>query len=133
MRIILIGQAAFAEKSLEKLLSQGEEIVAHVKGVRREDVHLSQKGRMDLIPGLPNRGGRGDDFGPYRLAVHLPRAQLVHRCFVKADERAQRPGDQVQLILNYEVRRAETMIQSEKTSGLRAPWQHGELVNCSDQ
>jgi len=28
MRIILIGQAAFAEKSLEKLLSQGEEIVA---------------------------------------------------------------------------------------------------------
>ena len=28
MRIILIGQAAFAEKTLEKLLSKGEEVVA---------------------------------------------------------------------------------------------------------
>ena len=28
MRIILIGQAAFAEKTLEKLLGKGEEVVA---------------------------------------------------------------------------------------------------------
>src|ERR1051325_4293914 len=28
MRIILIGQAAFAEKNLEKLVSKGEEVVA---------------------------------------------------------------------------------------------------------
>jgi len=28
MRIILIGQAAFAEKTLEKLVSKGEEVVA---------------------------------------------------------------------------------------------------------
>jgi methionyl-tRNA formyltransferase len=28
MRIILIGQAAFAEKSLEKIVSKGDEVVA---------------------------------------------------------------------------------------------------------
>ena len=28
MRIILIGQAAFAEKTLEKLVNKGEEVVA---------------------------------------------------------------------------------------------------------
>ena len=59
---------------------------------------------MDLVPGLADRGGRGDHLGPHGLAVHLPRAQLVHRRLVEADERAQRPGDQVQLVLNDQVR-----------------------------
>src|SRR5262249_21922040 len=54
-----------------------KEVVAHVQSLRREDVHLAQKGRVDLISRFTYRRGRSDHLRPDGLAVHLPRTELV--------------------------------------------------------
>ena len=46
-------------------------------------------------------------FGRTRNTVELPAHQLVDGGLVEADETSQRAGDQVQLVLDHEVRRAK--------------------------
>ena len=49
----------------------------------------------------------GDNLGPHRLAVHLPGAQVIDRCFIEPDQRSEWPADEVQLVLDNQVRRAQ--------------------------
>ena len=51
-----------------------------------------------------------------RLSPTLARRQLVDRGLVQAGDRAERPGDQVQLVLNDQVRRIERPAIVERPS-----------------
>ena len=82
---------------------EGEEVVLHVEAVGREDADLPQERGVDLVAGLADCGGGGDQLRANRLAVHFPRAQLVHGRLVQPDECPQRPRDQVQLVLDDQV------------------------------
>ena len=62
---------------------------------------------MNLYVGVADRGRRGHDLGPTRLAVDLPGTEFVDGRFVEAHQRAQRPANQVQFVLNNKVGRAQ--------------------------
>src|SRR5689334_7872830 len=59
---------------------------------------------MHLIASPPNRRRRSDNFGPDLLAADFPGAELVDGRLIETDEGAERPRDQMQFILNDEVR-----------------------------
>ena len=61
-------------------------------------------------------------------------AELVNDRFIVADHRAERAGDQVQLVLNDQGRRLYgiRIVDSEKQPGARFPWHHRKLVDRSD-
>ena len=94
-------------------------------------------------------------FGPNLLAVDLAAAQLVEGRLVQPDHRAQRPGDQVQLVLDDQVgrqraaagqrlarvrlaRAVEAVLvvalhPAEEAADLAGPGHRRELVHRGDQ
>jgi hypothetical protein len=83
----------------------GEEVVVDVDPPRREDVDRTEEEPVDLVLGAADRGRRGDHLRTYGNAVELPGAQFVDRGLVQTDHRPERPADQVQLVLDHQVRR----------------------------
>ena len=77
--------------------------------------------RPDLVLGPAHRGGRGDDLRAAPLAVHLARAQRVEGRLVQPDHRAERAGDQVQLVLDDQVGRR----QRRRAAAGPTPGSHG--------
>ena len=78
---------------------------------------------MDLIAGPANRGRRGDDLGPHLLAVHFPGAELVDGRLVQPDQRAQRPADEMQLVLNDEIGGPQRILRAASwRRAARSPW-----------
>ena len=75
---------------------------------------MSTVGRLnsarDLRVGSPHRRRRGDDLRPDFLAILLDDAEFVQRRLVQTNHRSQRPGDQMQFILDNQVRRQEPAI-----------------------
>lgn len=133
-----------------------EEAVVAVGARRREDVrlHAFEKG-ADLRGGAANRRGTGDDLGADPPAAMRPRCQCIDRRLVDTGDRAQRPGDEVELVLDHEIgtgqarsaeRRALAGIaraieavgimainQAEQRAGLAGPGERGELVHRGDE
>ena len=62
---------------------------------------------MHLLARPADRGRRSDDLGPHAPPVEVPRAQLIHRGLVQPDQGAEGAADQVQLVLDDQVRRAQ--------------------------
>ena len=86
----------------------GEERVAPVRPGRREHVRRRPgEERLHLILRPARRGGRGDDLRLDRPPVRLAHRQRLDRRLVEAGHRAERAGDQMQLVLDDEVRRWE--------------------------
>ncbi len=80
-----------------------EEVVLHIESLRRKDVDIAQEEGFDLVFGAADGGGGGDDFGPHLLTIDLPGGEVVDGGFVESDERSERTGDQVQLVLDDQV------------------------------
>ncbi len=132
----------------------GEKGVAPIRSGRRE--HLGQRPgeqRLDLVLRPPGGGGRGDDLRLDRPAVDLAHGQCLDGRLVEASHRAERAGDQMQLVLDYEVRRRERRLQAltgpgfggtveallteavspaEQRTGLPYPWERRELIHRRD-
>ena len=60
---------------------------------------------VHLLLGFAHRCRRGDDLRLDRLAIKRPATQFIHGCLIQAHHGAQRPTDQVELILNDQVGR----------------------------
>src|SRR5438132_1583543 len=59
---------------------------------------------MNLIAGSANRRRRCHDFGPDLLPTYFPGAKVVDGCLVKSDQCAEWPADEMEFVLNDEVR-----------------------------
>src|SRR5690606_16942315 len=102
---------------------------------RWELLRPSVEDGADLVAGAPNRGRRRDEL---RASVRLRVCRKeVDRGLVQADERAERTRDQMQLVLDDEVRRgigARGRASAEEATALLVPRKHGELVDrANDQ
>ena len=86
------------------LALQREEVVADLQAGWRKDVQVAQEQTIDLIVSSADGCCRGNQFGPDFLALHFPGAEPVDSGFVKPDERAEWSADEVQFVLNDEVR-----------------------------
>ena len=73
---------------------------------------------LDLILRVADGRGGGDDLWPHPASVHLSGAQGFNRRFVQADHGAERPGDQVQLVLDDEIRRRQRPVEPLSASAL---------------
>jgi hypothetical protein len=134
----------------------GEEVVAVVDAARGEDRHLAAEQGADLLAGAAGGGGRADDLRRAQDAVDGAGREEVDRGLVEADHRAERAGDQVELVLDDQLGRIEALRQrasalgrgvhhavdaqvvevggaAEQHAGLAAPRHHGELVDGGDQ
>ena len=99
---------------------QREERVARVEPRRREDLEPAVKQPRNLIAGAADRRGRRDHLRPQPLAVDRPGAQLVDRRLVQADEAAERAADQMQLVLDDQVGRAQRLALGDDHGRQRA-------------
>src|SRR5690606_26082619 len=84
-----------------------KEMVFNIKPVRREDGDPPQEYIVHLLSGLANRRRRGDDLRSNCDAIEAPCRQFIDGRFVESDHRPQRPADQVELVLNDEIRRTD--------------------------
>ena len=79
--------------------------------------------------GVADRRRRGDDQRPHRLAVgRLPGRKGLHRDLEQPDRGAQRPGDQMQLVLDDQVRRAQPVDGTHRGRGVTVRWRGGRVV-----
>ena len=104
------AQVAASRRALARTALAREEIILNVQALRRENLHFAQEKRLHLLAGAPDGGGSGDHFGAHALAIHLPGAEVIDTRFVQPDQRAERPGDQVQLVLDNQVWRAQGLV-----------------------
>ena len=114
----------------------------------------SPEERLDLLPGVTDGGRRGDDLRPRPAPVDLPCAQRLDDRLVEACHRAERAGDQVQLVLDDEIGRRQRTRKptaharfrgavepvcvipvgaAEQRAGIAHPRQRGELVHGGDE
>ena len=75
--------------------------------MRREDRHLAHEDVAHLLAGLAHRGGRRDDLRLDHTFAELPAAQFVDGRLVQANHGAERPTDQMELVLDDEIRRSD--------------------------
>ena len=82
----------------------GEPGVPALRPRRREHVcDGPREERLDLLPGMADGGGRGNDLRPYALAPDLLRAQRFDHRLVEPGHGAERARNQVQLVLDDEI------------------------------
>ena len=70
-----------------------------------EDRDLAHEHVTHLLVGSAHGRRRSDHLRPDGLPVQRPAAQLIDRAFVKADHGAERAADQVELVLDDQIRR----------------------------
>ena len=86
----------------------GEERIATVRTRWREDVDVPMvEQRPNLAFRPAHSGGRSHDLWTDLLAVEFNRTEFVQRGLVQTDHRAQRTRDQVQFVLDHQVRRQQ--------------------------
>ena len=83
---------------------------------------LPAEERLDLAVGPADRRRRGDDLRPNR-SVRRPRAvaEPVDGGLVEPDHRAERPGDEVQLVLDDQVGRQEPRLELRSPARVARP------------
>lgn len=70
------------------------------------------KERVDLRGGLPHGSGAGDDLGAESSPIpEVTFRQIADGSFVNTRNRAERTGDEVQLVLNNQLRREQRPAQ----------------------
>ena len=84
----------------------------------------------------PDRRRRGHDLRRDPPAALLPRRKPVDGHLVETGHRSERPGDEVQLVLDDQAGRRDNalalLVQPEEVPGLGTPGHHGELVDGPD-
>src|SRR5436190_17271198 len=103
-----------------------EEGVSGFQALWRKQEHVTVIERPNLLWRATDRSGRSDDFCVYRPSVILPATQCINRAFVHPDHRPERTGNQVELVLNDEIRWRSCGADAEKRPSLRVPWEQRE-------
>jgi hypothetical protein len=85
----------------------GEKIVVDIQAVGREYRHLPEKDAVDLFARFPDRRCGSDDLRPNGLVFDFPGAKFVDGRFVEPDHGPQGTGDQMKLVLDDQIRRAD--------------------------
>ena len=134
---------------------EGKEGIPPVRPRRWEDLGLrpAEQG-LNLILGAAHGGGGGDDLGPRRRPVKAAHAQRFDGGFIQPHHGAERAGNQMQLVLDDEVRRRQRTVEAlflacirravealriaalgaaEQLAGARLPRQGGELIDRGDE
>src|SRR5271166_2694672 len=133
----------------------GEEGIAAIRPRRREYLHLpAVEQRADLVLCSAYRRCRGNDLGSDFLAFDDPGAKLVQGGLVKPDHAAHGAGDQVELVLDDQVRWRDRSRQrmsaalftgtveamrivptrpAEEPTDVASPWHGREFVDGRDQ
>src|SRR5271166_2407212 len=133
----------------------GEEGIAAIRPRRREYLHLpAVEQRADLVLCSAYGRGGGNDLGTDFLALDRPRAKLIQGGLVESDHAAHGAGDQVELVLDDQVRWSERIRQrmtttlftrpieairivparpAEEPTDRTGPWHGREFVDCRDQ
>ena len=107
----------------------GEPGVPTLRPRRREHVcDGPREERLNLLPGVADGGGRGNDLRPYALSPNLPRAQRFDHRLVEPGHSAERAGNQVQLILNDEIGWQKRARKAVALAGLRRPVEPGRVI-----
>ena len=88
--------------------------------MRREDLQLALEQPVHLLTRLADRRCRCNHLRPHALALEVPGRQLVDRRLVEADHGAQGPADQVQLVLDDQVGRANEPVRLPRDPRLTA-------------
>ena len=83
---------------------QGKKVVVQGRTLRWEYLQLADKQLFDLILGAANGGGGGNDLGAHGLLVHSPGTQGIHRAFVQPDHGTERAANEMQFVLNDQIR-----------------------------
>ena len=81
-----------------------EVVVLHVQPMRWEYRHAAHEDVVHLLAGFADRSRRRDDLRLDRMFAELPAAQLVDGGLIQPDHGAKRPADQVELVLDDQVR-----------------------------
>ena len=104
--------------------------------------HLRERSRkecLDLIVGLTHGSGRSHDLRTDGVRREMPLAERFNGRLVKADHRAERPGDQMQFVLDHQIGRRQRLAQRMARAWcgravkpafvkpLRSPEQHARL------
>ena len=133
----------------------GEERVPAVRSGRRKDLGgRAREEGLDLVLGMTDGGGRGDDLRLEPPSIVLSRAEGLDHRLVEPGHRAERAGDEVQLVLDHEIGRwygpreavspaglggsvepvgVVPVRAAEQRSGIAHPGERGELVHGRDQ
>ena len=113
----------------------GEEGVAPIGPRGREHLDLPpvEQG-LDLLLRQPHGRGGGDHLRAHGPAADAPRAQAVDRRLVETGHGAERPGNEMQLVLDDQVGRPRMVRVAavEETRRLAGPRQRRELVGGRD-
>src|SRR5262249_34092708 len=98
----------------------GEKRIAAIRAGRREYLYVAAPEKsLNLVLSAPDGRRRSDDLRTNNLIANGSRAQLIQRRFVKAHHRSNRPGDQMEFILNNQIRcRQFTGRQRGTTAGM---------------
>ncbi len=104
-----------ARRLLRRRHRMGEKAVAAVDARRREyRGALAVKQAADLALCAPDGRCRGDDLGAKAVLAPAARREQVDRRLVEAGDCPQRPGNQVQFILDDEIGRVEMVTVAER-------------------
>ena len=96
-----------------------EERISVVGAWRRKNVdHSAIEQRPNLALRPPHGSRRGDNLRADFRAIYFHAGKLVERCLVESDHRSQRTGDQVQFVLDDQVRWRKS-INRQRMSGKR--------------
>lgn len=107
----------------------GEVGVAGVEPGGRKELGAAAVEGADLLTGATDRRRGRHDLGSDTFAVG---AQPEHGRLIEADGGAERAGEQVQLVLDDQVRRAVPGVSPEQPSRARFPGEPGELVHRAE-
>src|SRR5205823_4110479 len=98
-----------------------EEVVARIQPLWRKHAHVAQEERSDLFARLPNSGGRSNQFRAHDVLANAPTTKLIDCRLVQTDEAAKRPGNQVQFVLDDEIRRTQWAMRDRAYRGASTP------------
>ena len=84
--------------------------VPHIQSRRWENVDRPQEQTPHLHVGVLDGRRRGDQLGTDLLAIDLPGGELVDGRLVQTDQRAERPADKVQFVLDNQVGRTQRRV-----------------------
>jgi hypothetical protein len=85
-----------------------EKVIFDVERLGREDREAPHEDVAHLVGRASDGRGRCDNLRAHLGLPDLPRAEIVDGGLVQTDHRSEGPADQVELVLDDEVRRAHT-------------------------
>ena len=117
----------FCKERVTGIQARGRELEHFISGASVQ--------RMALLFCSTDGCSRGNNFGMDFIRRSSGGTKLMNQRFIMAHHRSQGSGNQMQLILNNQIRRGFllSIFKAEDTLCLRSEWQHRKLIHRSEQ